>query len=394
MSHKTRSEEFSGGFPESIEAFGELPDPREGRHKRHYFGEIIFMALAAIICQCEGFDDMARFAKLKEDWLLKFLKLPNGTPSNDTFRRVFTAIDPKRFNRCFMAFIQATHGQLAAQLIAIDGKAVRHSFDTGTDAGHLHLLSAWACDEGISLGQLAVDKKTNEITAVPKLLDLLDLEGHTVSLDAMGCQKEIARKIHLAHADYLLALKGNQGTLHKRVEEFFDSRGQVRAAKQRGKTISVSDCENKGHGRHERRVVMATDALEGIDKLERENWCGLRSIVCVEAHRKELATGKSSVEKRYYITSHKPDAELLGKLIRQHWSIENRCHWVLDVTWKEDESRIRKNNAAQNVALLRKIALDLLKADKTIKDTVRGKRLQATFSETILSQFLRIDYSK
>ena len=234
----------------------------------------------------------------------------------------------------------------------------------------------------------------HQIPAVPKLLDLLDLEGHTVSLDAMGCQKEIARKIHLAHADYLLALKGNQGTLHKRVEEFFGSPGQVKAAKERGKTISVSDCKNKGHGRDERRVVMATDALEGIDKLERENWSGLRSIVCVEAHRKELSTGKSSVEKRYYITSHKPDAELLGKLIRQHWSIENRCHWVLDVTWREDESRIRKNNAAQNVALLRKIALDLLKADKTVKDTVRGKRLQATFSETILSQFLRIDYSK
>ena len=234
----------------------------------------------------------------------------------------------------------------------------------------------------------------HQIKAVPKPLDLLDLEGHTVSLYAMGCQKAIAQKIDLAHAHYLLALKGNQGPLHKRVEEFFGSPGQVKAAKQRGKTISVCDCENKGHGRHERRIVMATDALEGIDKLERESWSGLRSIVCVEAHRKELSTGKSSVEKRYYITSHKPDAELLGKLIRQHWGIENQCHWVLDVTWKEDASRIRKSNAAENVALLRKLALDLLKADKTVKDTVRGKRLQATFSETILSQFLRIDLSK
>jgi len=394
MSQKSRSEQFSGGFPESIEAFNELPDPRKGRHKQHYFGEIIFMALAAIICQCEGFDDMERFAKLKESWLRKFLKLPNGTPSNDTFRRVFSAIDPKQFNRCFMTFIQAEHGDLASQLIAIDGKAVRHSFDTATDARHLHLLSAWACDEGISLGQLEVDTKTNEIKALPGLLGLLDLEGHTVSVDAMGCQKAVAQKIQLAHAHYLLALKGNQGTLHKRVEEFFGSPSQVKAANQRGRTVTVSDRENTGHGRHERRIVMATDALEGIDKLERENWSGLQSIVCVEAHRRELSTDKTSVEKRYYITSHKPDADLLQKFIRQHWGIENQCHWILDVTWKEDASRIRKNHAAKNVALLRKLALNLLKADTTVKDTVRGKRLQATFCEKILSQFLGIESSK
>lgn len=394
MAKTTRSEQFSGGFPESIEAFSELSDPRKGRHKRHYFGEIIFMALAAIICQCEGFDDMERFAKLKENWFRKFLKLPNGTPSNDTFRRVFSAIAPKQFNRCFMNFVKARHGDLAKQLIAIDGKAIRHSFDTSTDAKHMHLLSAWACEEGISLGQLEVDTKTNEITVLPDLLDLLDLEGHTVSLDAMGCQKTSARKIHLANANYLLALKGNQGTLHKRVEEFFSRPSHVKAAQQSGKTITISDCQNQGHGRHERRIVMATDALEGIDKLERENWLGLRSIVCVEAHRREVNTGKESVEKRYYITNHEPDAELLQKFIRQHWAIENQCHWVLDVTWREDASRIRKGHAAENVALLRKVALNLLKADTTVKDTVRGKRLQATFCEKILSQFLRIEPSK
>ncbi len=394
MSNKTRSEQFAGGFPESIEAFNELNDPRNGRHKRHYFGEIIFIALAAIICQCEGFDDMERFAKLKQDWLRKFLKLPHDTPSKDTFRRVFTSIEPKQFNRCFMTFIQAKHGNLTKQLIAIDGKAVRHSFDRTAETKHLHILSAWACEEGITLGQLEVDTKTNEIKVIPELLDLLDLEGHTVSLDAMGCQKEIARNIHLAGAHYLLALKGNQGTLHKRVEEFFSHPSQVKAAKQRGKAITVCDYQNQGHGRHERRIVMATNTLEGIDKLEREQWLGLQSIVCVEAHREELSTEKTSVEKRYYITSHKPDANLLQKYIRQHWSIENQCHWVLDVTWKEDASRIRKDHAAQNVALLRKLALNLLKSDPTIKDTVRGKRLQATFSETILSQFLRIEPSK
>lgn len=209
-----------------------------------------------------------------------------------------------------------------------------------------------------------------------------------------GVRKASARKIHLANAHYLLALKGNQGTLHKRVEEFFSRPSQVKAAKQRGKTITVCDDQNQGHGRHERRIVMATDALEGIDKLERESWLGLQSIVCVEAHRREVITGKESVEKRYYITSHKADADLLQKLIRQHWGIENQCHWVLDVTWKEDSSRIRKKHAAENVALLRKLALNLLKTDTTVKDTVRGKRLQATFCEKILSQFLRVDISK
>ena len=394
MSHKTRSEQFSGGFPKSIEAFAELTDPRGGRHKRHYFGEIVFMALAAIICQCEGFDDMERFARLKESWFRKFLRLPNGTPSNDTFRRVFSAIDPKQFNRCFMTFIRGRHGDLAAQLIAIDGKALRHSFDTATESRHMHLLSAWACEEGISLGQLEVDGKGNEITALPVLLDSLDLEGHTVSLDAMGCQKAVARKIHLANAHYLLALKGNQGTLHKRVEEFFGSPGQVMEARRSGKTITTCDSRNRGHGREERRVVMATDALGGIDKLERGNWWGLRSIVCVEAHRREGGTGKRSIEKRHYITSHPPDADLLQKFVRQHWCIENQCHWILDVTWKEDASRIRKGHAAKNVALLRKLALNLLKADTTVKDTVRGKRLQATFSEEILSRFLKVEISK
>jgi len=394
MSQHTRSEQYSGGFPSSIEAFEALTDPRSGRHPRHYFGEIIFMALAAIICQCEGFDDMARFAKLKENWLKKTLKLPNGTPSNDTFRRVFSAIDVTKFNACFMAFVQASHGKLSEQLIAIDGKAMRHSFDTSTETKHLHILSAWACGQGISLAQLAVDAKTNEIKALPKLLDLLDLRGHTVSLDAMGCQKEIARKIHLAGADYLLALKGNHGNLHKRVVEFFESPKQVKDAKKRGKVISFCDVKNKGHGREERRIVMTTDALDRIDKLERESWLGLRSIVCVEAHREEMSSGKKSVEKRYYLSSREPHAEELQKLIRQHWGIENQCHWILDVTWQEDASRIRQSNAAQNVALLRKMALNLLKADTSIKDTVRGKRLQATFDENILSQFLRIDCSK
>jgi len=388
MSDTPRSEQYAGGFPESIKPFSILTDPRTGRNKQHYFGEIIFIALAAIICQCEGFEDMERFAKGKKTWLKKYLKLPNGIPSDDTFRRVFSCINPKQFNACFIEFIRDSHGELSEQLIAIDGKALRHSFDG--DKRHLHLLSAYACEQGISLAQLEVDTKTNEILAVPELLDMLDIEGHTISLDAMGCQKKIARQIHFAHADYILALKGNHPHLFQRVEEFFSHAGTLQYAKSQGYTFTSSDIKNKGHGRIERRVVLATDALLWIDKNERESWHGLRSLICVESHREQTSSGKSSIERRYYLTSHKPDAEKLQRLIRQHWAIENSCHWILDVVWDEDSSRIRKKHAAQNVALLRKLALNLLKADTTVKDSIRGKRLQATFNEDLLAQFLHL----
>jgi len=388
MSNKTRSEQYAGGFPEVIKPFSTLTDPRTGRNKQHYFGEIIFIALAAIICQCEGFEDMERFAKGKKAWLKKYLKLPNGIPSDDTFRRVFSSINPKQFNACFIKFIRNSHGELSEQLIAIDGKALRHSFDG--DKRHLHLLSAYACEQGISLAQLEVDTKSNEIQAVPELLDMLDIEGHTISLDAMGCQKKIARQIHFSHADYILALKENHPHLFQRVEEFFSHAGTLQYAKSQGHIFTSSDIENKGHGRIERRVVLATDALLWIDKNERESWHGLRSLVCVESHREQTSSGKSSIERRYYLTSHEPDADKLQRLIRQHWAIENSCHWILDVVWDEDSSRIRKKNAAQNVALLRKMALNLLKTDTTVKDSIRGKRLQATFNDDLLAQFLHL----
>ena len=387
---QTSSEHFAGGFPQSIAAFETLEDPRDGRNKQHYFGEIIFIALAAMICQCEGFDDMERFAKEKESWLRKYLKLPSGIPSDDTFRRVFSAIDPKAFNACFIHFIQSISQEFDSELIAIDGKALRHSFDTAADCKHRHLISAYACQQGLSLAQLAVDDKTNEINAVPELLDMIDIEGYTVSLDAMGCQKKIARQINFAGGDYILMLKGNHPNLHNRIAQFFSSAGALRSAQKSGKTLSTTVVETQGHGRLEKRVVLATDGIEWIDKNEREAWFGLRSMVCVESHRTEKTGGKTSIEKRYYLSSHEPDAEKLQKLIRQHWAIENSCHWVLDVVWDEDGSRIRKDHAPENVALLRKLALNLLKADQTVKDTIRGKRLRAAFNDQVLAEFLRL----
>ncbi len=388
MPDKTRRDEYSGGFPDGFGHFEKLEDPRKGRHPRHYFGEIIFIALAAMICGSEGFDDFERFAKAREPWLRERLRLPGGPPSDDTFRRVFTTIDPDKFCECFASFVLAISGQLHSQLIAIDGKTLRHSFDNADPGTSLHLISAWAADNQLTLGQLAVDGKSNEITAVPDLIDRLDLEGHTVSLDAMGCQKSIARKLSMAHADYLLALKANHGALHKRAEEFFNSPGHLRHTRQQGATLSAADESGHAHGRIERRVVLATDSLWWIDKLEREDWPGLRSVVCVESHRGQSGSGGMSVQRRYYLTTHEPDAQRLQRLIRQHWSIENQCHWVLDVTFGEDRCRARKDHTAQNLAMLRKVCLSLLKHDSSIKDSLRGKRYRAALDETVLEGIL------
>lgn len=388
MSNKNRRDEYAGGFPEGFESFHSLGDPRQGRHPRHYFGEIIFIALAAMICGSEGFDDFERFAKARESWLRKRIKLPGGLPSDDTFRRIFTAIDPDKFCECFASFVIAISGTLRSQLIAIDGKTLRHSFDNADPSTSLHLISAWAADNQLTLGQLLVDGKSNEITAVPELIDRLDLEGHIVSLDAMGCQKNIARKLDMAHADYLLALKANHGALHKRAEEFFSSPGHLRHTNQQGGTLSTADESNRGHGRIERRVVLATDSLWWIDKLERQEWQGLRSVVCVESHREQIGSGEKSVQKRYYLTSLAPDASRLLQLIRQHWSIENQCHWVLDVTFDEDQCRVRKDHAPLNLAMLRKVCLSLLKQDTTLKDSLRGKRYRAALDENILESVL------
>ena len=222
MTPKLHAEEYSEDFAENIQTFSELEDPRSGKNKRHYFGEIIFKALACIVCQVEGFDGMERFTSLKEKWFRRFLKLPNGAPSDDILRRIFTAINLKDFNQYFIKLVREINGDLGAQLIVIDGKALRHSFDRKAGSKCLHSLSVYACEGGLSLDQLAVDTKSNEITAVPELIDLLDLECHTVSLGAMGCRKVIAQKLYLAKAGYLLALKCNQGSLGRRVQEVFN----------------------------------------------------------------------------------------------------------------------------------------------------------------------------
>jgi len=395
MAHKkTRNERYAGGFPSGMEAFETLADPRNGRSKRHYFGEVLFIALAAMTCGLEGFDDFERFAKLKEDWLRKHLKLPNGTPSDDTFRRIFTALDPKGFVECFIAHVTTLRPELAGELIAIDGKTVRHSFKDGDPDNSIHLISAWASGSGLSLGQLLVDGKSNEITAVPKLLRQIEVKGATVSLDAMGCQKKIAQEIHFAGADYLLALKGNHGTLHAEVMALFEDPAALEYGCGQGRVVAEHHSgAEKGHGRIEQRSVKITDYLDWFEPNERKHWLGLRSVVEVTSTR-ELSNGSKSTEKRYYLTSHAPDAEKLLDLVRRHWGIENRCHWVLDVTFNEDQCRARMGHAAQNLALLRKLTLNFLRSDQTVKDTIRGKRIRAALCEKTLEAFLKLNNSK
>ena len=346
-----------------------------------------------MICGLEGFDDFERFAKLKESWLRKHLKLPNGTPSDDTFRRIFTALDPRAFVESFITHVTGLRPDLAGELIAIDGKTIRHSFKDGDPDNSIHLISAWASGCGLSLGQLLVDGKGNEITAVPQLLRQLDIQGAAVSLDAMGCQKKIAQEIHFAGADWLLALKGNHGTLHGEVTALFGDPAALDYGRSRGSVVlEHQGGAEKGHGRIEQRSIKVTDYLDWFEPDERKHWLGLRGVVEITSTR-ETRSG-TSIEKRYYLTSHAPAAEKLLDLVRRHRGIENRCHWVLDVTFNEDQCRARMGYAAQNLALLRKLTLNLLRADQSVKDTMRGKRIRAALCEKTLETFLKINVPK
>ena len=388
-SEKTRSEEYAGGFPPGMDAFEILTDPRGGRAKRHYFGEILFIALAAMVSGMDDFEDFERFAQEREDWLRQWLKLPHGTPSDDTFRRIFTALDPVAFGDCFIAYAAALSPRLGQELVAIDGKTLRGSFHTPDKSDALHVVSAWATGSGLTLGQLLVDSKTNEITVVPKLLRQIDVKGCVVSLDAMGCQKKIAIAIRHAEAGYLLALKGNHGTLHGEVRDLFADPAALQAAAATGQVVARASSHDKGHGRIEERHLTVTGHLGWMDKKERISWLDLRSLVHVRGVR-HLADGTRSEENRYWLTSLAPDAEQLLGLARGHWGIENQCHWVMDVVYGEDASRARMGHAAQNLSLLRRLGHNLLRHDKTVKDSIAGKRKRACLSTGTLEIFLKL----
>ena len=361
--------------------FADLTDPRIDRSRLHELLDIVAIAICAVVAGADSWDDIEDFGNAKIAWLGTFLDLPNGIPSHDTFRRLFERPDPAEFQRGFLGWIEALQEATERQVIAIDGKTLRRSFDRARGQSALHLVHAWATANHLLLGQVAVDQKSNEITAIPVLLKMLSISGAIVTIDAMGCQKEIARTIRGREADYILALKANHERLFEQVVAFWD---RACARLMKGPDIGYDRQWSEGHGRTEARRCWATSDLDWLEG--REEWKDLRSVVFIESER---FIGESlSVETRYYLSSLPNDAKLLNAAVRSHWGVENSLHWVLDVTFQEDRSRIKKENAPENFGLLRRLALCLLKKESSSKRSIKGKRLRASWDEGYLQRVL------
>jgi predicted transposase YbfD/YdcC len=353
--------------------FGELEDPRTGNAKRHLLLEILVIALFAVVSGGESCADMALFGRAKQTFLKQFLTLPHGVPSHDTFSRVFRRLDPEPFRACFVAFMQR-FAAICQGVVAVDGKTLRRSFDIAAGSSPLHLVSAWACEQRLVLGQLAVDGKSNEITAVPKLLNLLTLKGSIVTADALNCQRAIAEQVVDQGGEYVLALKGNQGMLHDDVRRFLDDAATPLA--------SATETEG-GHGRIEQRRASLTDDIAWLQ--ERHAWPGLEAIGKVTTVRE--VSGKATIKTRYYLLSTALSPERFNEVVRTHWDIENGLHWVLDVTLKEDQARNRKDHGPENLALLRRLALNLAKLEPS-KGSMRGKLKRAGWDDAFLAAML------
>jgi predicted transposase YbfD/YdcC len=326
--------------------FAGLADPRATRRCDHQLIDILAIAVCAVIACAESWEDIALYGRSKQAWLETFLKLPNGIPSHDTFRRVFMLIDPGAFEACFATWAQSLAVEVEREVIAVDGKTVRRSGSRRHEHGPLHLVSAWASGRGLALGQREVDGKSNEIAAIPELLDVLRLDGCIVTLAAMGCQKDIAARIRAKGADYLLGLKANHGRAFEAVREHFERTGFGRGSGGR----PMFDAFDESHGRLVRRRVFVSPTVGALEPLR--DWPGLRAVLAVEAIRGVTGTGKIEAEIRYFLTSCGDDPAVLVQAIRRHWSIENALHWLLDVTFREDDSRVRDRTAARNLALL------------------------------------------
>ena len=379
--------------------FQDLSDPRAA-NVIHKLSDILTLAICAVICSADGWVQVQMFAESKASWFRTFLDLPGGIPSHDTFGRVFAAIDPAAFERCFMSWTSALATSSPGRLIAFDGKAIRRSFEHSWDkSGMTHLVSAFARDNQMVFAQMAVADKSNEITAIPQLLELLDLKQAVITIDAMGCQREVVQKVIEGGGDYVLALKDNQPTLHAAAQRLMreasldhaksskdhsdDAGGSVRY----GFTQSVDD----NHGRIETRRVLVSDEVESLSRQISCQWPGLASIIRVESKRQVIGSGKEPQgEHRLYISSIKGcNAVRMADLVRGHWSIENQLHWQLDVSFREDERRIRKDNAAENFSRLCRLTLNLLKKDKTVKAGIHAKRLKAGWDEHYLLRLLK-----
>lgn len=361
--------------------FENLTDPRVERTREHELFDLVVVALLGTIAGADTWADIERFGKGRLAWLRTFLPLTNGIPSHDTFGRVFAQLDPAQLSACIQHWLDQVGIELG-QHIAIDGKTLRGSFDKAAGKNPLHLVSAWASEARVTLGQIAVDAKSNEITAIPLLLDLLDLQGATVTIDAMGCQKEIAAKIIDRGGEYVLALKGNHENLHAAVMQAFETTlaQDTRPAEMR-RHVTVET----NRGREERREYFTLPATQvGLGGAA---WKKLTTLVLVL--RTVQVGDVETSEAHYYLSSLPPKVKAIAEAIRRHWSIESRLHWILDVTFTEDASRIRKRHAPQTSAMLRRLAVSILSVDTSLKDTIRGKRYRACLSTDALEAILR-----
>ena len=373
-----------------VAALEGVPDPRrQCRNLRHRLVDVLVIGFCAVLCNCDDFVEIEEFGRAKKDFFRRFLELPNGIPSHDTFRRVFQAICPQALQACLISWLQgrqATSAETATgekTVVAVDGKTLRRTFDRAKGLEALHLVSAWATQNGLTLGQLAVDGKSNEITAIPKLLETLDLEDCVVTIDAAGCQKEIAEKIVDKGGDYVLALKGNHPTMHEEVVDYFLEQHEADPSDREARYHRTAE---RGHGRTETRETFVARAPKWLHSAT--EWMGLCSIIMVIRQTLDHSTHKETGDVRYFLSSMKPTAKRLAGIVRSHWGIENSLHWVLDIAFNEDRLRTKDRNAIDNIALVNRLAVSLLRQDKTVKAGVKCKRKKAGWDNDYLLHLL------
>jgi predicted transposase YbfD/YdcC len=361
--------------------FAKLKDPRRAHRRLHHLQDILVIALCAVIAGAQDWQEIETFGRKRRAWLRRFLELPNGIPSHDTFERVFNRLKPQAFQACFRDWVRAVSAALRIEHVAIDGKTLRGS--GSAKLGPLHLVSAWATAQRLSLGQVAVDAKSNEITAIPALLELLDLNGALVTIDAMGCQKDIAAKVVASGGDYILTVKDNQPHLLEDIQASLERAIDRNFA---GVEHDTYEERGRGHGREEYRCYTVLHSTEGIRGAE--DWAGLTTIgIC---YSERTAAGETTAEARYFIGSRKAGAKCYGAGLRNHWGIENSLHWQLDITFREDRNRVTRRNAVENLALLRRLTLSLLQAHPA-KLSIAKKRFAAALDPAFLEEILRGD---
>ena len=363
--------------------FATLTDPRcpDAPNSRHSLMDILLIAVCAVICGAEGWEDIEEYGTAHTKWFADILDLPHGIPGHDTFRRVLSRLDPEELTRCFIAWTEALSEASGGEIVAIDGKTLRHSFDRATGQAAIHMVRAWASANRLVLGQLKVEEKSNEITAIPKLLTMLDIAGAIVTIDAMGCQKEIAKVITEQEADYVLALKDNHPTLSEEVKQFFD---EAKATEFAELPHEYHETVDGAHGRIETRRYWITSDIESLGA--KTSWAKLQSIGMVESCRE--VGEKVHIETRYFLTSLPAQGVRFSQAVRQHWGIENMLHWVLDVSFNEDACRIRKDKGAQTFSVLRHIAVNLLRHERRHKRGIKARRKRAGWDQDYLLQVL------